>query len=266
VAATGARSSSGAADSSAQRHRTSSQSPTRVYRLRFSRDWIARRGPRRRRQTTLTFTLRKPALVDFVVIQVAPECRRVGRFRVKGRAGRNRVRFRGRIGRRMLGPGTYRIRARTARGARVVDARLVIVKRANKNEIANARSADACASAAGHSTSSGSTTGGGTGQASTSTVASSGSATSGKSATKSAPRSHGVLGTHFTKAVSTVKSIPLILWVVLALAIGLLAVASFPLQATPNRRAAAILVNRRGLIALAGAAALAVAMVAYVLH
>ena len=35
----------------------------------------------------------------------------MGRFRVHGRAGLNRVRFSGRVGRRMLGPGTYRIRA-----------------------------------------------------------------------------------------------------------------------------------------------------------
>ena len=42
--------------------------------------------------------------------------------------------------------------------------------------------------------------------------------------------------------------------------------ASLPLRVTPNGRAAAILAKRRGLIALAGAAALAVAMLAYVLH
>src|SRR5437870_8877366 len=87
----------------------------KVYWPRFSRDWIARTGPKRRRQTTLSFVLRRPALVEFVVLQIAPRCQQMGRFRVQGRAGLNRVRFSGRVGRRMLGPGTYRIRARSRR-------------------------------------------------------------------------------------------------------------------------------------------------------
>ena len=67
--------------------------------------------------------------MEFVVIEIAPDCRRVGRFRVAGHPGINRVRFRGRIGGRPLGPGTYRIKARTVpRGRAVVDTELVVVE------------------------------------------------------------------------------------------------------------------------------------------
>ena len=86
----------------------------------------------------------------------SPELPPNGRFRVTGRAGVNRVPFRGRMGRRMLGPGTYRITARTVpRGRAVANAKVVIVTRPDRQGIASARGADACGSTqAGQSTSS----------------------------------------------------------------------------------------------------------------
>ena len=81
-------------------------------RLRLARDWIAQRGADGKRRTTLVFILRRPALVEFVVLQVAPDCRRVGRFRVRGHRGVNRVRVPNRVGREPLAPGTYRVVAR----------------------------------------------------------------------------------------------------------------------------------------------------------
>ena len=60
-------------------------------RLRLARDWIAHRGADGKRRTTLVFILRRPALIEFVVLQVAPDCRRIGRFRVRGHRGVNRV-------------------------------------------------------------------------------------------------------------------------------------------------------------------------------
>jgi hypothetical protein len=71
---------------------------------------------KRRRAARITFTLTAPARVLFVVRGPAPSCDVVGRFAVRGRAGRNRVRFAGRIGHRRLAPGTYRIVARTRAG------------------------------------------------------------------------------------------------------------------------------------------------------
>jgi hypothetical protein len=63
--------------------------------------------------------------VYFVVRGPAPSCDVAGRFSVRGRRGVNSVRFKGKIGRRTLRPGTYTITARTRRGATL--RRLVLV-------------------------------------------------------------------------------------------------------------------------------------------
>ena len=207
----------------------------------------------------------KPALVEFVVIQVAPDCRQVGRFRVAGRPGLNRVRFRGRIGRRLLGPGSYRITARALPSRRtLIDTRFVIVTRANKKDIAIARVADVCST---HRTdgasSSGPAAGSGVGGSESSGTAASKPSTGGSGARTP---DKGVLGVRFTKAVDAVKAIPPWLFALLGLAIALLAVAALPLRATPNGRTAAVLAHRRRLIALAGAAALVAVTVSYALH
>lgn len=242
----------------------SDPAPARIYRPHFSRSWISWKGPTRRRQATLTFRLRKPALIEFVVVRIAPDCRLAGRFRVRGRPGLNRVYFPGRLGRRMLRPGTYRIRARS-RHRRVLDARIVIVGRRSPRpgEIEAARKADACAPASGYALgSSGTATGGGAG------IAAQRAAGRGiKPETKDAgpSRRHGVLGARFTKSVDAVQSVPPILFVGLGFAIALLGLASLPLRATPNGRAAAELAYRRGTIALAGTTALVAVAVAYAL-
>lgn len=236
--------------------------PAPVYRLHFSRNWISRTGPKQRRQTVLVFVLRRAALVEFVVLEVAPDCRRIGRFRVAGRPGVNRVRFRGRIGRRVLGPGTYRITARTLpRGRALVDTKLVVVARPEREEITSARGANACGSKAqGQSTSS-------TASAPAKPTAATPSAAQDKAEKRATPsRAHGVLGAKFTRAVDAVRSIPLWLFVLLGLAIALLAVAALPLRATPTRRGASALAHHRGIVALAGAAMLLAVTLAYTLH
>jgi hypothetical protein len=63
--------------------------------------------------------------VRFVVRGPAPSCQVAARFAVRGHAGRNQVRFTGRIARRRLEPGTYRIVART--GARTSRPIVVVV-------------------------------------------------------------------------------------------------------------------------------------------
>jgi hypothetical protein len=186
-------------------------------------------------------------------------CRRIGRFRVQGRAGRNEVRFRGRIGGKALAPGTYRIQARAGR-QRVVDTRLVVVSRRESAEIASARGADACRAP------------------SLATATPSSSGTVGPTA-RNKPKPDGgsarpeppsnpseVLGRRFAQeAVDVVTSIPPWVYALLGLAIALLAVAALPLRATPSPRTAVLLANRRALIALTGAAVLTVATIAYAL-
>lgn len=72
---------------------------------------------RRNGGTTVVFRLTRPATLRITVVQVYPRCERIGTFTVRGRAGVNRIRFRGRLGSRALTPGGYRLIIR-ARGAR----------------------------------------------------------------------------------------------------------------------------------------------------
>ena len=240
---------------------------SRVYRLHLSRDWVAYHGPRRHRHTTVVFTLRKPAVVEFLVLEVAPDCRRVARFRVAGLPGVNRVRLGPRVGHKFLRPGSYRLLARTLpAGRKVVDARLVVVSRASRSEIAAARGAYACS----FGTSSGFGAEAGAGASASGGPAAGGSGTTGKQAAsqgkKPASRHHGVLGARFAhQAVKAAENVPLWLYLLLGLAIMLLALAALPLRAAP-KRAAGLLARRRAVLALVGAAALVVVTVAYTLH
>jgi hypothetical protein len=76
--------------------------------------------------TTVVFRLTQPTLLRITVVRVYPTCKRIGTFTVRGRAGLNRIRFRGRLGGRALPPGGYRLVVR-ARGAQRDAAALAIV-------------------------------------------------------------------------------------------------------------------------------------------
>jgi hypothetical protein len=91
---------------------TRSQRRARVTRLNASPRRLDRTS--KRRAIRITFRLTAPARVVFVVRGPAPSCEVVGRFSVRGRKGVNRVRFKGRVGRRTLGPGTYELAAHPA--------------------------------------------------------------------------------------------------------------------------------------------------------
>jgi hypothetical protein len=67
-----------------------------------------------RRATTIRYTLTEPAMVT---LRIQRGGRRVGILRRAGRAGANRVTFNGRIGRRALRSGTYRLTATAIDGA-----------------------------------------------------------------------------------------------------------------------------------------------------
>ena len=74
-----------------------------------------------RRGTTVRYSLSEPAAVTLRVVRLAGGKRRsVGTLRRTGAAGANRVRFSGRIGRRALPRGRYRliVRAIDAAGNR----------------------------------------------------------------------------------------------------------------------------------------------------
>jgi hypothetical protein len=92
------------------------------------------------------FRLSRPALLQFTVVRVYPTCKLIGRFRVRGRAGVNRVPFTGRIRGRPLAEGTYRllVRARGANGD-VAAVKIVVARgKMSTAELRRARREIAC--------------------------------------------------------------------------------------------------------------------------
>ena len=77
---------------------------------------IRARRVTRKRVARITFTLDRRSRVFFVVRGPAPSCRVAGRFSVRGDRGVNHVRFAGKVGRRKLSVGTYRVTARIRGG------------------------------------------------------------------------------------------------------------------------------------------------------
>lgn len=104
---------------------SSSQRRARVTRLKASPQRF--RPGSKRRGTRITFRLTKPARVVFIVRGPAPSCDVVGRFTVRGHRGTNRVRFKGRVGRRTLAPGTYALTAHPGGRAQATGRVVVIV-------------------------------------------------------------------------------------------------------------------------------------------
>jgi hypothetical protein len=143
---TAVRDSYSSGSSSSSSYQTAQSRPTAVKHFHSSRPWIGTSGSKKRRTTTFTFVLPAASRVVFTVNQVSPACRGEGRFTVRGHAGLNRVRFAGRIHGRQLGPGTYRISARTHSGRVVQRAILVIVAGGapSSDELAAARASNAC--------------------------------------------------------------------------------------------------------------------------
>ena len=216
----------------------------------------------------LRFVLSRPAVVEFVVLRVAPDCTQVGRFRVAGRAGVNRVPFRGRLRGRFLPPGAYRIQARTLpRGRALAETRLVIFERKpHPAELAAAQASNTCRGAdeggsltqtgAGAKPAAGSPPAGPDGKP---------IQVQGADAGRGGGLPAGVLGVQFSRAAEAVKKIHPLLYLLLGIAIALLGLAAIPVRYVPNARLAALLAYRRSTVAVAGAAALAAVSVMYVL-
>lgn len=205
-------------------------------------------------------------MVVLEVVRVAPDCTTAGALRIRGRAGTNRIAFRGRVRGRTLAPGTYRIRA-FVRGRAVAQTKVVIfVDRPIPAEVAAARASNTCrpaSTAAGARSTEGSTAGigvGGSAGSGTGSGASNSARTQGGSGPDDRGEgrrfSGGVLGARFDEATDAVKKVHPLVFVLLGLAIALLAVAALPMRFVPNARIAALLAYRRLVVAIAGALAL----------
>jgi hypothetical protein len=209
--------------------------------------------------------LPRAARVRVVVTQVAPACRRVGSFTVRGHAGVNRIVFRGRLRGRPLPLGTYRVTAK-ARNRWVLGVTLVVAAaRPSSGAFARARLADACATIAASA-------GGapvfvaargpvgipnGVGASATEGTH------EGSDSKPSAASSRGkVLGADFSKSTG-LDPTRLLLVVASALAILLLGLAAVPEMALAEPRLAALVATRRVELALAGATTLLTAVLVY---
>lgn len=109
--------------------------------------WVVRPG-RKNGGTVVVFTSPRAAVVRVTVVRVFPACRVMGSFRVRVRAGLNRIPFRGRLRGRVLPAGTYRLRLREVRAQEDAAAVTIVVARGKTTakRLRAARRAAACGS------------------------------------------------------------------------------------------------------------------------
>jgi hypothetical protein len=212
--------------------------------------------------TILKFVLPRAARVVFVVEQVSPVCEVAERFAVDGHPGVNRIRFPRPTSRLQLGPGTYRITARTGAGRIIRRVTIVVVSGGvpTREQIASARASNVCGAGAGAAAASGST-----GASNTSNLSSSPQRSSTPANGPSGrPNAHSgaVLAASIEKAARAIR--PLIV-ALLAVAIVLLGIASLPPVALPASRANEVIARHRVEIAGLGAAACVAVLVAFLL-
>jgi hypothetical protein len=185
-------------------------------------------------------------------------------LKVRGHAGVNRIRFRGRVEGKLLPTGTYRLLARAPDSGRIAVIRLVIAER-RPDDLSAALAASICpvgdgaiASALAAS-SDGQTTaarrGGNEGSAGVATPAGD-------------VREGAVLGAQglggAAQAVAP-ERLKVGLLVALLLAAGVLALVALPGSAIPNARVASVIVDRRLELGLTAAVLMAAGMLMYVL-
>lgn len=84
--------------------------------MRATRTRFSTRGSKTQRGTVIRFRLRKPGRVELVIRADRSACTVVGRKRVQGHSGLNRVPFNGRVHRRPLAAGKYTITIVVVRG------------------------------------------------------------------------------------------------------------------------------------------------------
>jgi hypothetical protein len=252
-----------AGPASVGRHYGASSRIATITRVRTSRTWVSvnDRAPSSERGVWITFWLSRARTVVFLVDELSPECRYVGQFLVRGRAGRNEVRFGGRLRGRSLEPGTYRLTAhpRGNRARRLTGATVVILEHPlGPAEIAAARARNTCPGGTPPSLRS----------APIAPASERGDPTAGvagvqASETPRRPYEDEALGGPLAAAVETLQSaaeaVPPVLFALALLAVLLLGVAAMP-QPMRASRASAALVHHRGTLALAGVGVLMAAI------
>ena len=187
-------------------------------------------------------------------------CRVVRRFKIKGHAGKNRVR----ISAGTLEVGTYRISATTTAGRLVRRTTLIVLadRTPTRAQIALAQAADVCASSSGDAGTTGSTSLA-PGQAAGAPKAPGGIPSTGGFAAGSSARPGGVLGSTVAQTAHAIRP-----WLValLAFAIALFGIGSMPqLAGARDARVNELLARHRTEIVALGAVSFAAVIVAFLL-
>jgi hypothetical protein len=188
------------------------------------------------------------------VVQLAPACRPVGAFTIRGHAGSNRLPFHRRLRGRRLPPGTYRLTGRV-HGRRVVRATVVV---AAVRPTIRTLAAGTCGAAASLLPTS---LGAVRGPLLPSSTKRGRSPAAAPAEAAVVPHS-GVLGAGFVKSGRGFDARRALLLADALFAIVLLGLAALPPRALADPRLAALVETRRLELALAGVATLAVAVLA----
>jgi len=248
-----------------------------ISRFRTSKKFVLTTGPESARGVRITFWLSRPGTVVFLVDEIAPECRYVGKFLTRGRAGRNSVRFRGRLRGRQLEIGTYRLTAHPrGRRAQPLTGVTVAVLEGSpplaEIEAAEARNtcpdgippsvrdAGLASGLAGSSSGSGS----GSGEQGDPTGGVGGVQATAAGGRAYQDESSGPFAAAAETFQSAADAVPPVLFALALLAVLLLAMAATP-QPVRASRAGATLVHHRGTLALAGVGVLVAAVLSFML-
>jgi hypothetical protein len=95
--------------------------------------------------TIVLFRLRRPMMLQLTVVRVFPTCELVGSIHLRGRAGINRVPFRGRVHGKRLSYGTYRLLVGGRRAQPTAVTTIVVARgKVSAAKLRKARRANAC--------------------------------------------------------------------------------------------------------------------------
>jgi hypothetical protein len=198
------------------------------------------------------------------VLQIYPDCRRAGLIRVSARPGVNLIRFNGRLGRKWLHDGTYVLVTPTMRiRFAVVAGRPTRKKTRLQPSVCRE---GVMAALAGESVVLGSAAAGLASTAEGIPVQNEGiaEATPPRSVLPTGiPGPSKVLGRTIDEVRDAVTGLHPAFYIVLAIAMAILAAATLPASAVPSPALGATLARRRAALTLAGTAALVAVIVAY---
>lgn len=212
-----------------------------------------------RRPVVAQFRVKRTVRVHVRVRELSPLCRRLGTFTYAAKAGANAVRLPKRIGSHRIGAGTYSIVGRTKAGRKLFAVVTQLDRRRTRLHARRLASAPECPHTESVSISSTLHAPGLIPPSTPPGASASGAPFKPPAIASSAPKHHSssplVRAVELTGAPQPLRPL---LFALLAISIGLLAVAAVPQTVLPAGPAAAVIARRRGWIAAAGIWLLAV--------